>query len=292
MSLNVPAPQPAVRQRESHDIRLVILDIDGTIAGESNQIREPVKRAVKAAQAKGVRVAIATGRMFQSAVRFHQELGCDLPLAAYQGALIQDPATARVYRHWTVPMDLTLQLLDHFSRSPLGAELSVHLYINDQLYVRELTPASAVYAERSAVVPQVVGDLRAALSQALKTEPTKVLALCEDTAVVSELLTTLSQHYTPAELYLTKSVSTFFEAANPRANKGTAAQLLAEDLLGLRPEQVMAVGDNFNDLEMLKYAGVGVAMGEAPPEVQAVADWVAPGVEADGVAAAIEAFVL
>jgi hypothetical protein len=67
---------------------------------------------------------------------------------------------------------------------------------------------------------------------------------------------------------------------------------LAEDYLGLRPENVMAVGDNFNDLEMLQYAGIGVAMGDAPSEIQALANWVAPGVEEDGVAAAIEEFLL
>ncbi|MBD2101510.1 Cof-type HAD-IIB family hydrolase [Leptolyngbya sp. FACHB-261] len=285
-------PQLAVEEPPTSDIRLLVLDIDGTIAGVSNQIREPVKQAVQAAQAKGVLVAIATGRMYHSAVRFHRELNCDLPLMAYQGALIQDPVTNKIYRHWTVPMERTLALLDHFDASPFRAELSVHLYINDQLYIRELTPASALYAERSGVTPIIVGDLRRALTQDLKTEPTKVLALSDNVPLISELLSALQQRYTPAELYLTKSVATFFEAANPLVNKGTAVKALAEDVLGLRADQVMAIGDNFNDVEMLQYAGIGVAMGEAPLEVQAFADWVAPGVEEDGVAAAIESFVL
>ncbi|MEL7475594.1 MAG: HAD family hydrolase, partial [Cyanobacteria bacterium J06555_12] len=68
------------------DIRLLVLDIDGTIAGDSNEVSPTVIDAITTAKAKGVKVAIATGRMYQSALRFHQVLGSDMPLAAYQGA--------------------------------------------------------------------------------------------------------------------------------------------------------------------------------------------------------------
>nr|WP_290223699.1 Cof-type HAD-IIB family hydrolase [Trichocoleus desertorum] len=270
------------------DIQLLVLDIDGTIAGTSNQVREPVKQAIRAAQAKGVKVAIATGRMFCSAVRFHQAVGSDLPLLAYQGALIKDVVTQQVHRHWPVSKEAAHRLLDYFEQPELRSLLSVHFYINDQLYVRELTPETKIYAERSEVEPIVVGDLRHALSD----EPTKVLALSDDTDVIERLFGGLRQRYTPAELYLTKSVATFFEATNPLVNKGVAVKHLAEEILGLQAENVMTVGDNFNDVEMLEYAGIGVAMGDAPNDVKAIADWVAPSVELDGAAAAIEEFVL
>jgi len=84
------------------DIRLLVLDIDGTIAGQSNDVREPVKQAIRSAQAKGVQVAIATGRMYCSALRFYHEVGSTLPLLAYQGAWIQDPATQQIYQHLPV----------------------------------------------------------------------------------------------------------------------------------------------------------------------------------------------
>lgn len=270
------------------DIQLLLLDIDGTIAGQSNTIREPVLQAIQAAQAKGVQVGIATGRMYQSALRFHQAVGSTLPLAAYQGAWIQDPHTGTVHHHLPVSCAIASQLLDHFEEPPLRDALSVHFYINDQLYVRELTPESKLYAERSQITPVVVGDLRTVFPQ----QPTKILALSKDTEVIGTLLGGLQQRYTPAELYLTSSVASFFEATHPTANKGTAAAFIAEKLLGLSADQVMTVGDNFNDVEMLRYAGVGVAMGDAPEAVKACADWVAPSVEADGVVAAIEKFIL
>ena len=275
-------------QTTSADIKLLVLDIDGTIAGNTNEIREPVMQAIHAAQAKGIQVAIATGRMYRSAIRFHQAVGSTLPLMAYQGALIQDPVTQTIYRHWTVPKALVLQLLDYFEQPELRSLLSVHFYINDQLYVREITSETEEYAERSSIQPIAVGDLRTALA----TEPTKVLALSDDVALITKLLGDLQSLYTPAELYLTKSVATFFEATNPLVSKGTAVRYLAEEHLGLKAENVMTIGDNFNDVEMIEYAGIGVAMGNAPEPVQALANWVAPDVEQDGVAAAIEEFLL
>lgn len=270
------------------DIQLLVLDIDGTIAGVSNEINEPVKQAIKAAQSKGVQVAVATGRMYCSALRFYEEIGSTLPLITYQGALIKDPTTQHLHRHLRLSQALALQLLDHFELPELRSLLSIHCYVDDRLYVRELTPASIAYGERTGVEPIPVGDLR----QFLSIEPTKILALCDDPAVIDQLLGTLRGRYTPAELYLTKSVATFFEATHPAVNKGEAVRYLAEEILGLPASSVMTIGDNFNDVEMLAYAGLGVAMGNAPAEVKAVAKWVAPSVEQDGAAAAIEAFLL
>jgi len=144
------------------------------------------------------------------------------------------------------------------------------------------------YGERTGVKALPVGDLR----EFLTSEPTKILALCEDAAVTDNLLGSLRQLYTPAELYLTKSVATFFEVTHPAVNKGAAVKYLAEKVLDIPLSRVMTVGDNFNDVEMLEVAGIGVAMGNAPVEVQAIASWVAPPVELDGVAAAISKFVL
>ncbi|WP_375472943.1 Cof-type HAD-IIB family hydrolase [uncultured Nostoc sp.] len=275
-------------QAAAKDIKLLVLDIDGTIAGHSNTISEPVKQAIVAAQARGIQVAIATGRMYRSALRFHQDIGSTLPLMAYQGAWIQDPIAQKIHRHWVVSREIAYQLLDYFEQPELRSLLSVHFYINDQLYVRELTRETQIYAERSDVIPIPVGDLR----QALTNEPTKILALSDDIDVIDKLLGNLRRQYTPAELYLTTSVATFFEATNAFVNKGTAVRYLAEELLGLQLANVMAIGDNFNDVEMLEYAGLGVAMGNAPAGVQAIAKWVAPSVEEDGAAVAIEKFLL
>ena len=274
-----------------NDIRLLVLDIDGTIAGRSNQVTAGVREAVAAVQAKGIQVAIATGRMYQAAVRFHTAIGSTLPLIAYQGALIKDPISGQVYRHTPLSRKHTLVLLEELSGLEAQQKLSIHLYIDDQLYVRTILTETQDYAERSGVEPLAVGDLASFLQDQQALEATKLLALSPEPALVIDILTRLKQTYAPEDLYLTQSVETFFEATHPLSNKGTAVQFLAENLLELPREQVMTIGDNFNDLEMLRYAQIGVAMGDAPPAVKKHADWIAPSVEEDGVVAAINHFL-
>ncbi len=265
-------------------ITLLVLDIDGTMVGKQLRINEPVLKAIKAAQAVGVQVAVATGRMYRAALRFHAEVGSTLPLISYQGALIKDPKDGTVLMHRPVPIDRTLEVIDFMENN----ELVVHLYINDTLYVRELTPASRRYGERTGVEPEVVGDLR----RVLTAEPTKVLGLTPGESVTDRMLKLLAERYSQEELYLTKSDPTFVEVANPHANKGLAVRFLAEEILQIPSYQVMTVGDQLNDAEMIVYAGTGVAMGNAPAALQVQADWIAPTVEQDGVAAAIEKFIL
>jgi Cof subfamily protein (haloacid dehalogenase superfamily) len=221
-------------------------------------------------------------------LRFHQEIGSTLPLVAYQGAWIQDPNTDKIHRHLPVSSEIAYQLLEYFEQPNLRSLLSVHFYINDQLYVREITKETESYQQRCGVNAIPVGDLR----QLLDHQPTKVLALCDDANLIQQLLASLRSKYKPTELYMTTSVPTFLEAANTHVNKGNAVRYLAEEMLGLESHNVMTIGDNFNDVEMLDYAGISVAMGNAPTEVQAIADWVAPSVELDGAAVAIKKFLL
>jgi Cof subfamily protein (haloacid dehalogenase superfamily) len=270
------------------DIQLVVLDIDGTLAGKSNQIREPVKQAVQAVQAQGIPVAIATGRMYCSALRFYHDLNLTLPLIAYQGAWIQAPQDPEPLQRLFLPLDLASELLDHFTHSPLSDQLSIHLYQDDVLYVRDNGAETKAYAQRSQVKTQPVEDLR----QVLTAQTTKLLTLSSQAATIDTIWQDLSSRYTPDQLYLTRSTDFFVEAVHPQANKGQAVQTLTEKILHLKPEQVLAIGDHFNDLEMLTYAGFGIAMGDAPEPVKAIAQWVAPNVEADGVAVALEKFLL
>lgn len=274
------------------DIRLLVLDIDGTLAGESNQISPRVLEAIRQAKQRGIAVAIATGRMYQAALRFHQAIESTLPLMAYQGALIKCPLTQTLHRHTPLPRPLALEILAYLAPMEAQADLSIHLYIDDQLHVRAIIEDTEAYAERSGVQPIAVGDLSALMQTQARLETTKLLALSSNTHLLSQIQDSLAQRYPSQDLYLTRSVDYFVEATHPLANKGDAVRFVAENLLDLKPDQVMTVGDNFNDLEMLRYAGLGVAMGNAPLPVQQAADWVAPDVEEDGVAVAIEQFLL
>ncbi|PNW55969.1 UNVERIFIED_CONTAM: hydrolase [Euhalothece sp. KZN 001] len=269
------------------EIRVVVLDIDGTISGASNEVNPTVVEALKAVKAKGIQVAIATGRMYRSALYFAEAIGADLPIICYNGAWIQNPQTNEKLWHLPVPIPLAVELLDYCEQPQRRASLDVHFYLNDQLYVREINEETRLYIERSRIEANAVGDLRQLLTEA----PTKVLAMSSNPAITKNLLSTLKQRYSKDDLYLTQSNPYFFEACHPGASKGKAVRYLIEKVLHLQADNTIAIGDNFNDLEMLQYAGIGIAMGDAPLEVQTEANWVAPNVEADGVVAALEKFI-
>ncbi|PSB55279.1 Cof-type HAD-IIB family hydrolase, partial [filamentous cyanobacterium CCP1] len=112
------------------DIQLIVIDLDGTTVGESNEIQPAVKQAIQAVRQKGVQVAIATGRMYRSALRFYQDLDLTLPLMAYQGAYIKTPETGKLHRHLTVSKAYVVELLDLLLQPDLQEVLSVHLYID------------------------------------------------------------------------------------------------------------------------------------------------------------------
>ncbi len=268
-------------------IQLLVLDIDNTIAGRSNQVTDRVVKAIQSVQKKGILVALATGRMYNSARRFHQRVASQLPLITYNGAWIQNPLDGVKYQHLPVPSEIALELLDFFEDSAHASEIDIHCYLDDQLYVREVTEETHYYQARAGVNPIAVGDLRQILNQ----PTTKMLIVSPEGDVAQQLLTVLKMRYSADSLHLTQSTPKYLEITHPDANKGTATRYLAEKLLGLTAEQVMVIGDNFNDMPMLTYAGIGIAMGNAPQPVQQVADWVTQEVEADGVAVAIERFL-
>ena len=269
------------------NIRLLVLDIDDTIAGKSNTVSEGVRKAIKLAQSEGIKVALATGRMYYSAKRFHDLIASDLPIVAYNGAWIQCPLTGIRHHHFPVSSEITYQLLDYLQNPSWSNKLEIHCYIDDRLYVQEITEKTEIYRKRSGIEPVLVEDLRSILDQ----ETTKILAIGAPKSI-GNLLSSLQQIYPREKLYLTQSTPIYFEATHPQASKGFGVRFLAEELLGITSNQVMAIGDNFNDLEMLEYAGLSIAMGNAPEAVKEVSQWVAPDVENDGVARAIKKFLL
>jgi len=284
-----PTPTADVAAKASA-IALLVLDIDGTLCGASNEIAPPTLEAIAAVQDRGVQVAIATGRMYRSALRFQKTIGATLPLVAYQGALIHCPEADRTHLDLRIDRQVALDLLDLYEQPQWRDRLSVHAYDGDRLYVRELTPGSRRYAERTRVQPEVIGDLRPLLDR--EPSVTKLLALSPNPDEIAELWPQVEAQFRDRPVYLTRSNAWFIEAAHPNAHKGHGVRYLAENVLGLTADQVMFVGDNFNDFEAITYAGLGVAMGDAPDPVKAIAQWVAPDVEACGVAHAIATLLL
>jgi Cof subfamily protein (haloacid dehalogenase superfamily) len=268
------------------DIRLLVLDIDGTILDESDQIRASVAHAVQAAQHRGVAVAIATGRLYQSALRAYSFVGSTAPLICYEGALVREPATGFVHRHWALDREVAAQILDHTERLSRGGRISVQFHIQDSLYMSNMNRASTAYFEGSGLQPVVVDDLR----QLLHREITKVTLLSEDAELMAQLATRLQGPRCRTVTSQYRSL-TLLDVFHPMVNKRLAVSYLAEEVMGLRSKNVMTIGDDFTDIELFKYAGVGVAMGNSPVAVKAFANWITSTIEENGVAEAIERWI-
>ncbi|MGQ9511743.1 Cof-type HAD-IIB family hydrolase [Thermodesulfitimonas sp.] len=262
-------------------IKLVAVDLDDTLLDSRLTVSPRVKRTVAQATARGTAVVIATGRMFRAAVPYAGELGLKTPLITYQGALVKEPHTGREFFHRPVPLELARDVVAYLL--PTGFHLQV--YVDDTLYMAELTPDGERYARLSRVEPRVVGDLLAFLWE----PPTKVLMVAPEPEI-DRLLPELRARYGGA-LHIGKSKPYFLEFSHPEATKGKALARVAQEL-GVAREAVMAIGDSYNDLSMLEFAGVGVVVGNARPEIKACATYVTATNDADGVALAIERWVL
>ncbi|MBI2941335.1 MAG: HAD family phosphatase [Chloroflexi bacterium] len=259
--------------------RLLALDVDGTLFhGEpllSPRLRLAIGRAVQA----GVRVTLASGRMFRSAGPIARELGLNAPLVCYNGAMIRALHGEQLY-HQPVPLALAHEVV------ALARERSLHLnaYVDDALCVERVTAEARFSSNLARVELRVVEDMRAFL----QAEPTKLVIITEAQRA-GPLQTELSQRFTE-RLSVARSLPTYVEIVHPRVSKWRALERLCAHL-DVAPGEVIAVGDSYNDAEMIARAGLGVAMATAPAEIQALAGYVAPAATEDGVAHVIEQFL-
>lgn len=264
--------------------RLVALDLDGTVMGADLRIPGTVLEAVAVAQGRGVRVTLATGRTFGSTLPFAERLGIREPLICYQGALTRHPVTGAVYEHHAMPADRAAEAVELL----LSAGVFAIAYIDERLYLAEERAEFALYQRLhpEAIDVAIVPDLPALV----RATPTTKLLFVAAPAVVERELARLGAHFA-GRLAPTRSHEFFGEVTAPGIAKGVALAALAARL-GIPREATVAIGDQENDLSMIAWAGLGLAMGNAAPVVRHAADAVVPPVEEAGVAWALAEYVL
>lgn len=262
--------------------KLVAFDLDGTLLGKELLLRPRVLSAISKMRERGVLGCVVTGRMYRSALPFVRQLQFSAPVVCYQGAAVIDPETDDVLQD--VPLlNAGALKLEAYAREN---GLHVQLYANDQYYCEALNKYSELYAKISGVEPIVVPSLA---RQFESWDATKGVIIAEP-EIVSEHLPRVQALLGDAA-YVTRSIPWFIEVMNSKVNKGKSLEVVAR-YLDVPMEQVLAVGDSWNDAPLLKAAGFGVAMGSAPDELRNVADAIVADVENDGVAEAVERFVL
>lgn len=257
---------------------LIAIDLDGTLFDDNLEIHPRIPPAVRRLRDAGHIVTLATGRMYRATHPFAVKLGITAPLICYQGALIRDEET--VIAHQTVPLDVAEEAVV-FSQEQ---NLHLNVYRDDRLYVARRTPEVEFYSELSNVEFNEVGDLNAVLHD----EPTKLVFIGEPRDTRYWL--GLARERWSRRAQVVQSHARFVELTNREVSKGHALLTLAEKY-AIPRERTFAIGDNLNDVSMVEAAAIGVAMGNAAPEVKSIADWTVPTVQEAGLAVALERFL-
>ena len=246
---------------------LVAADLDGTLIARDLSWAEGLPEAVAGLAPAGIHAVVCTGRMLQSARRVAARLGVSAgPVVCYQGALVADLGTGEWLRH--VPMDgpAAAEVVRHVA----GMGRQLNAYIDDRLYVEQVTEWARRYAEHVEVGIHTVADLEA---EVVRRPPTK-LVLVTSPADADAILAGLQERWR-GRLYVVRSQPEYIEFVDASVSKsGALAWLCAR--LGVAREQVVTLGDGMNDVDMLAWAGLGVAVAEADEPVRAAADLVVP----------------
>lgn len=263
---------------EKNKIKMVATDIDGTIVKWDTGFSEGVKNCIKKLCQKGIKVVLVTGRMHCATHHITEELELKTPVVSYQGGLIKDYEGNTLYQE-NLDSDVAKQIIKWAREN----NIHINLYIDDKLYVEKDNDYVKKYTEGKFVSYTVCSfdDLEI-------KNVNKILAIdYSDAERVTAWVNELRAKY--PQLYIVKSTPYFCEIGSAQAKKSLGVEFLAKKW-GLKKDEILTIGDQNNDIELLKAGGIKVAMGNCTPELRECADYVTDTVENDGFVKAMEKF--
>ena len=262
-------------------IRLVALDIDGTLLDSSNRLSDANAAAVREALAQGTQVVLATSRWFHLARLTAESLGLTTPLICHNGALVKRPEDGQELLHLRLDQDFSRQV------ATLG---------DQRRYMMFTTVDHVTYMRPQGKGPKrLPRDMRVSNYHAqavAQAAPTAILIFGEE--AVGEVWDAFYERFGQAVNFSRNHSLTFphyLSLTHAEADKGRSLEMVCREL-GVDPAEAMAIGDSEADVAMFEVAGQGIAMGNAPDEVREAASDVAPQNDDDGVAWAIRKYVL
>ncbi len=261
--------------------RLLALDVDGTLLTDDLQITTATRKAVQQVISQGVQVVLASARGPNGLFSIMKELEISGLAICYTGAL-----TCRLYPYQQASIEVVNERRMSLSSArlvlskALEQDISIGWFIGENWYVPRIDQAILHESKITGVTPIVYPDLIH-----FEMAPHKLQAIVGETSLVPRLNTLA--HMLPGDCAGQFSYETYLEIIHRGVDKSTALLALGQQL-GIASHEMVAIGDMENDVAMLQMAALGIAMGNAPVEVQAEADWVTDTNNLDGVAVAIE----
>jgi 5-amino-6-(5-phospho-D-ribitylamino)uracil phosphatase len=273
--------------------RLLALDVDGTLLDPSGELRPTVRDTVMAVQQRGLQVVLCTGRRFRTARPLAQALQLDAPLVVHNGALVKDLASGQTLQQSYIAAEMyhpALALLRRLS-TPMMYVDAFHENVDILTEPMERAhPFQREYLQDQFAHCRIVDDIASPLAHgvlmlSIMADGTNLQAL---RPVVEQTLGTRGR----VHLLVNKNYQGYIlEILQAGVSKWQALQQLAAQQ-GITPEEIIAVGDDHNDLDMIRYAGLGIAMGNAVDTVKAAADAITGSNAEDGLVQALERFIL
>jgi Cof subfamily protein (haloacid dehalogenase superfamily) len=255
------------------NVRAVFIDMDGTLLKASNNISRRNMEAIYRLIDQGVKVFLATGRHYEVTAPYHKEIGLRTPMICLNGAAIYDAMTGKAMQMKTVQLNE-----ERFHHLTAENPCNIIIHTANGLYCKETNEEIDYWTKIGQIPPRYIGDLRQANYQ-------YVLKYSVLTGEPSHDLSALFKKEADVINW-----NNGFELVAPNVSKWSAIKSLLR-AFRISPNEVVAIGDGPNDIEMLRHVGTGVAMGNASEEVKAAADFVTVHHENDGVAEFIERYL-
>lgn len=286
-------------------IRLLALDLDGTLLNSRGELPADNCRAIETARARGVSIVLVTGRRFRDARPLALELGLDVPVISHNGALTKHARTLETVAARLLPLDAAQALIKIGTAEGLDPMVSVDHEGMGLLVYDRISPHNRALASYIAWSRRIVGD-EADADGAVRRVPSLLEYLDRPPVHISfsgtcramEQFADLIKRELDSRVQIMSTIYahqdfTLLDLISPGASKGAGLAAVAAEL-NIERTEVMAIGDNFNDVEMLAYAGVGVLMGNAASALREKYDEFYSTASNDeaGVAVAINRFIL
>jgi len=270
--------------------KLICIDMDGTLLNDKKIISERNIKAIRLAHDIGVRIAVCTGRIFTSAESFSDLLGVKSPVIAANGAYIREKDSDEVIYKSSIGIQKCNKLLSVFRLY----DIYPHFYTNGMIFTENIEYSSRFYEKTNKTLPKdkqikvvLVTDWDDVFKK-YEAEIFKAIGIDSDVEKIRKAKITIRDM---KEFEVVSSHFDNFEVTDMGVSKGNAVKVLG-DYYGIDREQIICIGDSENDLSMIKYAGLGIAMGNADEDVKEAAKYITDNNNCDGVAKAIEKFVL
>lgn len=260
-------------------IKMIATDVDGTILKWGLDFSPKLLKCVDELKANGIKLVLVTGRMHCAAIPVAKRLGIDTPIISYQGGLIKDCHNKTLYQS-NLPSEYAKEIIQWARKN----KIHINLCLDDKLYVEEDNEIVKNYTDGKLI------DYTVCSFDDLKIENVnKILAIdLHNPDKVTGWVEELKKKY--PSLYIVKSTPYFCEIGSGEAKKSLGVEFLRK-MWGLKKEEVMTIGDQNNDIDLIQAGGIGVAMGNGTPELKACADYITDTVENDGFVKAVEKFV-